>query len=762
MIGALASLDQIGAWRIGDRLGSGGQGMVFHATRSGEGFQQRGALKVLVGRLANDDALRRFKRERRLLASLDHPGIPTLLDGGVLDDGSPWLVVELVDGETLSDRLKHGVLPPRAAADLVINLCGILSHAHQRLIAHLDLKPGNVMLEQGDGVRLLDFGVARLLDDTSDHTEQTHSAYTPAFAAPEQIDQRPTGTATDIYAAGALLFAATVGRPPVSADNVSAQFEQVLWAEPKLPASIPTDLAAIIQRCLRKDPAERYASIDSLEADLHAFRRGQPVKARAGGWRYRLTRLVARHRAASAVLGVLLLGMLGSAGVYVGQKSEIREQRDLAELEAARANRMLSFLERSLTSLNSDYSTSPTVGQFLHKAVDEVDEIRDPVAQVRILRLLSSALDYRGEAMPAVDAMARALPLIEESELRGGAEHVNALLALSEGAIDNGHLEDGARLAGDALDLAKQSRDSIPFDLELGALGRLAWALAEQGENERVSQLTDPYLNSIKDISSESELNAYGLIAIMASRVAVSDQRRYELASQMHEAVMAAFPGRPTAQVREKVVLGTRALDLGRVREALKRYREAEAAVRASTDGEPFLASFAIIRQATIHRMQGDFAPAGERLAEAATLVIPQGKRMEHLLAAEQILLAVDVGRLNMATGLLAKYDRSPPPSSTSAARALGQARARWLLAVGATAAEVSAAAPDSMEARIAQLRESCTLNEDTEVLRPEPPSLSYRLWEMASARCAFNSNLADQLRDELVADLGPSHWMTR
>ncbi|MEM6576325.1 MAG: serine/threonine-protein kinase, partial [Pseudomonadota bacterium] len=194
MIGALASLDQ-----IGDRLGSGGQGMVFHATRSGEGFQQRGALKVLVGRLANDDSLRRFKRERRLLASLDHPGIPTLLDGGVLDDGSPWLVVELVDGQILSDRLKHGVLSPRAAADLVINLCGILSHAHQRLIAHLDLKPGNVMLEPGGGVRLLDFGVARLLDDASGHTEQTGAAFTPAFAAPEQIDLGPTGTATDIY-----------------------------------------------------------------------------------------------------------------------------------------------------------------------------------------------------------------------------------------------------------------------------------------------------------------------------------------------------------------------------------------------------------------------------------------------------------------------------------------------------------------------------------------------------------------------------------
>ncbi|MEM1091343.1 MAG: protein kinase [Pseudomonadota bacterium] len=762
MIGALASLDQIGAWRIGDRLGSGGQGMVFHATRSGEGFQQRGALKVLVGRLANDSSLRRFKRERRLLASIDHPGIPTLLDGGVLDDGSPWLVVELVDGQTLSDRLKHGVLSPTDAVDLVISLCRILSHAHQRLIAHLDLKPGNVMLEQGGGIRLLDFGVARLLDDTSDHTEQTHSAFTPAFAAPEQIDQGPTGTATDIYGAGALLFAAAAGRPPVSADNVSAQFEQVLWAEPKIPASIPTDLAAIIRRCLRKDPVKRYASIDALKADLQAFRRGQPVKARAGGWRYRLARLVARHRAASAVLGVLLLGMLGTAGVYVGQQSEIREQRDLADLEAARANRMLSFLERSLTSLNSDYSTSPTVGQFLKKAVDEVGEIGDPVAQVRILRLLSSALDYRGETKRAVDAMAMALPLIEKTELRGGAEHVNALLAISDGAIDNGRLDEGARLVSEALELANQSAGSVPFELELEAVGRLAWVLAEQGEDKRVRELTNPYVEAIKDISNETELNSYGMIAAIAGRVAESDQRGYELASRMHDAVMKAFPDRPAVQVREKAILATRALDLGRLREALVRYREAEAAVRASTDGEPYLASFAIMQQAIIHRMQGDFALADEKLAEAAPLVVPQGKRMEHLLAAEQILLAVDTGRLDEAAGLLAKHDQSPPPPGTSAAGALGQARARWLLASGAPAAEVSAAAPASMEARIARLRESCSDNEASEVPSPEPPSLSYRLWEMVSARCAGNSDLADQLYDGLVADLGSSHWMTR
>ncbi len=769
--GVLADLDdaealdehqQIGAWRVGKPLGSGGQGTVYAVTRSGEGFEQSGALKLLNSRLANPSALRRFERERRLLASLDHPGIPTLLDGGVLEDGSPWLVVELVQGETLSSRLRQAPLPQDEAVDLGISLCDTLSHAHQKLIAHSDLKPGNVMLDQGGRVRLLDFGIARLVDDASHAIAQTGPAYTPAFAAPEQINQQPATTATDIYGAGAVLLAALTGHPPFTADNVSAQLNQILREEPQLPARLPTDLAAIILCCLRKEPSQRYASIDALQADLRAFREGQAVSARAGGWRYRFGKLVARHRAASAALGLLLMGGLASAGVYVSQQSAIREQRDLAQLEAERANSMLDFVEKALAGLDSNLNSSPTVGQFLRQAVDQSEEISDPVARARLLNLLGLALHGQGETAAATQAMALALPLLESTELRGGDLHVNALLALSDEAIANGRTAEAIRLSEEALDLARKENSPVTLEYELSAVGQLSWALAENGENDRVRELTAPYLDAMQEIANDEEFNAYGMISIMAGRVAESDERRYELASQMHDAVLEAFPDRPAVHVREKVVLGRRALALGSAAEALRLFEEAEAAARAATDGEPFVASYAIMQQAAIHRTQGDFARSSERLAVATPLVASQGQRMEQLLAAEQILLAVDANQLDKASKLLAEQNQSPPNPGTSAAQALGEAKARLLLAQGAAAEAVKAAAPGSLHARIAGLRESCSFVDEPEPQESDMPSLSYRLWKMASARCAGEPAEAGQLRDELVRQLGATHWMVQ
>lgn len=367
---------RIGAWRLLDALGRGGMGEVWRAERIEGGFEQHAALKLM--RIDRGDAsyLARFEAERQILARLEHPHIAGLLDGGTLADGQPWLALEYVRGCDLirhADRKRLGL---RERIALFLDVCAAVAYAHRSLVVHRDLKPSNVMATEDGRVKLLDFGIAKLLPVAEGHaaTDTAVAPLTPAYAAPEQLKREPVSTQTDVYALGLLLHELVTGVLPHcrSADPGAEALVEILTREPP-PAStalernvvdpverariagdraadldllrrtLRGDLDAIIGKALRTHPADRYATVDALAADLVNHLERRPVSARRGSLRYRSGRFIARHRLAVALAGLLSLSLVAGITVVLMQSRAVVRERDRALSEEQRASAALAF-----------------------------------------------------------------------------------------------------------------------------------------------------------------------------------------------------------------------------------------------------------------------------------------------------------------------------------------------------------------------------------------------------------------------------------
>ena len=296
---------RVGAYRIVAPIGRGGMGEVYRAKRADGQFEQQVALKLIQREAAAH--IERFQSERQMLARLEHPGIARLHDGGLADDGRPYMVMELVDGQPILDWCREQRCDLAQRLALFMAICGAVAYAHRNLVVHRDLKPANVLVTRTGEVKLLDFGVAKLVGARRE--EQTQSApLTPAYAAPEQLTRGAVTTATDVYALGMLLFELlSGGRPwrlaelPLLAGlekvlreappTVSAVAEQQTRA-PVAPASLRGDLDAIVSKALRKEPEHRYETVSAFQADIARCMNHEPVAARAGARFYVLGRFV--------------------------------------------------------------------------------------------------------------------------------------------------------------------------------------------------------------------------------------------------------------------------------------------------------------------------------------------------------------------------------------------------------------------------------------------------------------------------------------
>jgi tetratricopeptide (TPR) repeat protein len=340
---------RLGRWEVTGTLGRGGQGLILQVTRSEGGFRQRGVLKTLRQSSASPDALRRLLRERQLLAELDHPGLPAVLDGGLLDDGAPFFVLDFIAGEAIDAHARRRGLKASERVGLLRQVAAVVAHAHSRLVLHRDLKPANVLVEPTGRVVLLDFGVAQPLDAERTHTV---AGFTPAFAAPEQVRGERSTAATDVYGLGATGFALLCGRAPF-ADVEAGGLDALLNLAPAFPAAMDPDLAAILAKALRKEPESRYPSIEAFDADLARWERGEAVLARAGGRRYRAGKWLRRHR--GAVLAGLALGVSLSGGLALSL-----QQRDQARQAQHRAETTLELLVDLFAGATRDTAAGET------------------------------------------------------------------------------------------------------------------------------------------------------------------------------------------------------------------------------------------------------------------------------------------------------------------------------------------------------------------------------------------------------------------
>lgn len=318
---------RVGSWRLLEKIGQGGMGTVYRAERADGAFEKQVAIKLLRG---GDARFRQqLERERALLARLDHPGIARLIDGGVLQDDQPWLAMELAAGEDLGAWLRR-VRPSLALRlEVFLSVCAAVSHAHAGQVVHRDLKPGNIRVTDDGVVKLLDFGIARLVSPDQLVVGTRQVAVTPEYAAPEQLLGEPITTRVDVHALGALLYLLLTGQQarPRFGGNWVGYLEQIRDHPPVPPSQAATskpalavpasslrgDLDAIVAKAMAWEPTRRYASVADLGADIRRHLAGEPVLAHARTWRYRCSKWWRRYWP----LGLLLVAFLLVLGATV-------------------------------------------------------------------------------------------------------------------------------------------------------------------------------------------------------------------------------------------------------------------------------------------------------------------------------------------------------------------------------------------------------------------------------------------------------------
>ncbi|HEX5819686.1 MAG TPA: serine/threonine-protein kinase [Gemmatimonadales bacterium] len=474
---------QVGAYTIVRPLGHGGMGTVWLAARADGRYEGQAAVKLLNLGLMSPRGQERFRREGSVLARLSHPGIARLLDAGISAGGQPYLVLEFVDGLRLDEHARSTGASVEGKVRLLLQVLDTLAHAHANLVVHRDLKPSNILVTADGTVKLLDFGIAKLLDDDAGGragmTGEGASAMTPAFAAPEQVTGGPITTATDVYAAGALLYLLLSGHHPTGGDSRPPMeaVHALLEAEPA-PLGLG-ELDVIVAKALRKAPEERYASAAAFADDLRRFLRHEPVHARRPTLAYRARKFVRRNRVTVALGAILLVTLLGSTAFSVAKASEAARERDLA-VRSARKEEAMMHLQEVLAGdargpLGRELSAVERIGEAEHVLTRLYGA--EPWLVAEVLTGLSDRLFERGDRAEQRAMLARARDVADEAGLARLAAMARCRRVHSfifDEAVDSARTE--WALAADVLATGAMAGDSTSTSFCLAAEGQLRLA----------------------------------------------------------------------------------------------------------------------------------------------------------------------------------------------------------------------------------------------------------------------------------------------
>jgi len=442
---------QIGAWTIRRLLGRGGMGAVYDAERTDRQFEQRVAIKLMSAQLLEPHSIARFKAERQILAHLSHPYIAQLHDGGTTDEGLPYLVMEYVEGLPIDRYCDEHRLDVDARLELLRKVCAAVDYAHRQLTVHRDLKPSNILVDAHGNPKLLDFGIAKLLDARDDQltvavTRVGARAMTPEYASPEQVRGRPISVASDVYSLGVLLYRLMTGQSPYRlTDATPLDYERaIVEREPKRPSTVVVgagasapgpqgltprqlrkrlagDLDNIVMKALQKEPERRYRSASALSDDLAHFLRKEPVEARGTDWSYVAAKFVERNARSLAAAAAVVAGALALVTFYT---LRLADERDRANLAAQRANEVTTFLSTIFDSASPlvRQGEEVTAVDLLEQGTGRIEQLADqPALQAELYRVMGASFTQLGE-------FARGRALLEKSlALRDGDASVTPL-----------------------------------------------------------------------------------------------------------------------------------------------------------------------------------------------------------------------------------------------------------------------------------------------------------------------------------------------
>ena len=513
---------RVGRYRLIEEIGRGGMGSVYRAERADGLFEQEVAVKLMRRGLEALALQRRFEQERQILARLRHEGIAHLLDGGVTDEGQPYLVMEYVNGLPITAYADRYSLSAEERIALFRDVCAAAHYAHQNLIIHRDLKPSNILVTDvgrapgGDPrVKLLDFGIARLIGDkeASDDAPLTQTGVrvmTFEYAAPEQIRSEPVTTATDVYALGILLYELLTGQRPYDVSGLSpSEVERVICttmpsrpstAVPQLAASAQTraarrrlrgDLDNIVLKALRKEPDRRYASVAELSDDLRRYQEGLPVEARSDTVGYRVSKFVRRNRWGVAAAALIFFSLVGGLAATAWQAREAMEERDRARAEAAKAERINQFLQDMLASADpyGEGGRDVTVLEVIDRASTQLDTALTDQPDVRAAALTTLGTTYLnlGRLAEAEEHLREALAIRQASL---GPEHPDVGETTTQLAIalqDQGTYTEADLLLRRAISINMAAYGEI-HEKYAESLSNLATLLFAEGNEERLAE----------------------------------------------------------------------------------------------------------------------------------------------------------------------------------------------------------------------------------------------------------------------------------
>jgi non-specific serine/threonine protein kinase/serine/threonine-protein kinase len=630
-IAELSAGSLFASYRTVREISRGSMGVVYEAVGEGQGLRPRVTLRLLPGEWHTPALADQFFAACNLLARLDHPGIARLVDGGVADDGTPYLVMEYVAGAGIDAWCRDRDLDGHERVRLVLRVCEALEHAHQHLVVHRDLGPRNIVVTADGQPKVLNFGIARLRIEEPDTGERPTGTgqplFTPEYASPEQVRGEPLTTATDIYSLGVLLYLLLTDYPPYEVGGLSPRqmLDTICHAEPELPSRVvpaprrrflSNDLDHVLLKALRKDPHARYESVTALAADLRAWLDGRPVSATPATRWYRAGKLVRRHKVAAAAVAAVVLAVAGGASAIGWQAYLTRLERDKAESRLREVLRSSRSLQLELHDSMRKLPGSTAARQLLlGRAAETMDSLAKDAGDSRALELElvegyrslgqlqeSSASDSPDNRAAALKCYLRAVTFGEQA-LAAEPRSMDAaiLLAGAYGDLAAARLATGERDAADRADARHRSLvEQLARDYPRDVRARVAIASgysrlgAYRGASEDWAAAKALYGNAVAEFES------------LATRGVIPDDARrdYSRAQQQLGAILSQDGALDEA---ERLYLSAQELD----RDDAARHPQ-DAALRHDMAGS-------VSALALIARRRGDVAKAESLWTEALT-----------------------------------------------------------------------------------------------------------------------------------------------
>jgi serine/threonine protein kinase len=572
---------RVGPYRVVSVLGQGGMSTVYRGERDDSQYQQIVAIKVLQHATLHPRLRSRLHSERHILATLDHPSIARLIDSGDLEDGTPYLVMEHVDGESIDSFCDSRTLFVRERLELFVKVCAAVQYAHRNLVVHRDIKSSNIFVTLEGTPKLLDFGIAKLLapeslSHTLPVTRLQERILTPENAAPEQVLGRPITTATDIYALGVLLYQLLTGRSPyrllsysqlqleraICMDDPARPSQMVIaklggekdadrsrisdrrgLSPQRLRARLSGDLDAIIAMAMRKEPDRRYPSVEALADDLNRHLLGQPVRARQGDWRYHSAKFLRRHLLAVAIVAAAFLGLAFFASVMLWENHRIELARDATAQERDRAQQVSAFLVDVFSQADpfNAQGKEPTAKDLLDRGAEKISGNLSLQPEVRAQLLESIGLAYRRQGLSE-----RAIPLLEQAVAIRRQErpldngHVAVALAnLARALTDGGHLISAEADLKQAVALSESGAETRPIETADILVQFGNFAIDAKSDPARASELFGKALNIYRSTLGNQNLQVAATLNGLAAAALWTDD--YPLAEHYQREALGIF-----------------------------------------------------------------------------------------------------------------------------------------------------------------------------------------------------------------------------